>query len=202
MKNSMLLSPINDQDFIWIASYMDGTSLSEFSSDSKIENSFYNINKEKLIRFGLIGHGMNLYFEVYGGEFKLAGRLIEFSYKDKKTNIEYPLTGHVMNPYNDIKQFKNASSSMNKLSNKNAAAQIDQYNFGYCKSLHVKNVYFNIKAICSIPYGNNVYITLDISSDQEFEDGLIISKTNGVQIDEIDAPMKANKTYQIKWIVT
>lgn len=204
MNNKLLLhSPVTEQDFIWMAAYMDGTYASEFSFDSRQENSFDSINRNSLIRFGLIGHGMNLYFEVYGGEFKLAGRLIEFFYKDRKTNKEYPLSGHGLTPYNNIHQFKNAESSLNLMTGGgDTSTTITQYNFGYGKQVSVDGVDFNLKTTCCVPYGENVYLNFELSSNTDFEHGVFVIRKNGVELFEIDAPMEMNNTYQLNWKVT
>lgn len=43
------------QSFIWVAEYADGSHLAEYNFDNRKANSFYHIDKTKLIRFGLIG---------------------------------------------------------------------------------------------------------------------------------------------------
>ena len=42
------------QDLIWMAEY-DNNYLSEFDLETKQENSFYDIDKNELKRFGLLG---------------------------------------------------------------------------------------------------------------------------------------------------
>ncbi|WPS86168.1 hypothetical protein SMD22_16785 [Brevibacillus halotolerans] len=86
-----LYSPVPQREFIWLAEYVDGTHLSEFDFNTKQENDFYSIDKKTVVRFGLIGHGHKLYYETFGGHFKLGNGQIDLVYKagDK----EYFLTG-------------------------------------------------------------------------------------------------------------
>jgi len=204
MDNKLLLhSPVTDQDFIWIASYMDGTYLSEISYDTKITNPFDSVNRNSLIRFGLVGQGMNLYFEVYGGEYKLAGRVVEILYKDKKTNKEYNLTGHGLLPYNNIHQHKNGETSFNSLDNSGyGSGVITQYNFGYTKNLLIDDVNFTLKTTCCIPYGRLIYINIELTADRDFEDGLIVFRKNGIENIELDAPLESGQTCSGDWTVT
>lgn len=204
MNNKLLLySPVADQDFIWLASYMDGTYLSEYNFDSKLRNNYDTINKSHLIRFGLIGQGMDLYFEIYGGEYKIAGRLIELSYFDRRSNKEYKLTGYGLLPYNHIHQYKNAESSFNSGNNSGYGnGTITQYNFGYTKNLTVNGVNFTLKTTCCIPYGKNFYLNIELTADQDFEHGMILIRKNGTQLFELDAPLEKNIACAGQWTIT
>jgi len=197
MNNQFLTSPVNSNDFIWMAAYSDGTFLSEFNYDSQTENSFYSIDKSRLIRFGMVGYGLNMYFEVFGGVFKIAGRLVEVLYKTD--DAEYPLTGRQL-MYNDIIQFKNAEMSLDNTGRTNGYSQITQYNFGYKQNLTVNDVNFNFKAICSIPYGKPVFMNLRLVSDKDLNGRLVIRK-DYTKLFEFDAPMEANNAYELNWEV-
>lgn len=197
MINRFLDSPVKTQDFIWIAAYMDGTFLSEFSYDSQKENSFYSIEKDKLIRFGLIGYGMNLYYEVLGGTYKLAGQMVEVFYRtDDK---EYYLTGQ-QHMYKDIIQYKDAEATLDLLGS-SASSVITQYNFGYKQNLKIDDINFNYKAICHIPYGKPIYLSLKLSADKDLNGRLCVRK-NGLTVEEIDAPLRANVAGILNWELT
>ncbi|GMX64368.1 hypothetical protein Elgi_36370 [Paenibacillus elgii] len=200
MINRFLDSPVESQHFIWMASYLDGTFLSEFSYDSQKENSFYSIEKEKLIRFGLIGYGMNFYYEVFGGTFKLVGQMVEVFYKtDDK---EYYLTGQ-QQMYNDIIQYKDAEAIIDpQIPSGNMDSTITQYNFGYKQNLQIDDVNFNFKPICHIPYGGRpIYLSLKISADKDLNGRLCIRK-NGLTVEEFDAPLQANVAGILNWELT
>lgn len=191
-------SPVS-QDFLWLAEYMDGNHLSEFDVVTKEENSFYAIERNKLVRFGLFGHGMNLFFEVYGGIFKLAGQMVEVIYKaDGK---EYYLTGQ-QQMYQDIITYKHAEATINLLNAGGVSNNvITQFNFGYKTSLNIDGVNFSFKAICMIPYGNPVHMNFRLVADQNL-DGVIQIKKNGRVIEEIIAPLAVGVGGEINWMVT
>lgn len=197
MINQFVQSPVESQDFIWMADYSDGTFLSEYDFNSKKENSFYDIYKKNLIRFGLVGCGMNLFYEVFGGTFKISGKMLEFIYKvDGK---EYYLTGQ-QQMYNDIIQFKNAESNFDPLGRSGSIeSMINQYNFGYKQKLNMHDVNFNFKAICSIPYGQPIYMNLRLVADRDLN-GVFCIKKNGIIVAEIEAPLQKNMAGEINWI--
>lgn len=196
--NNNYISPVN-QDFIWMAEYMDGNHLSEFDLVTKIENNFYDIERDKLLRFGLIGHGIKLYYEVYGGIFKVAGQMIEVLYKvgDK----EYYLTGQQA-MYCDIISYKNAEATINLLSGGGEMnSQITQFNFGYKTNLNIDGINFNFKAICMIPYMQNAYMNLWLVADREL-DGQVVIKRNGKIVQEIEAPLHNNVGGEVNWLIS
>lgn len=190
-------SPVQSQDFIWMAHYMDNTFLSEFNFDNKQENSFYSIDKSKLIRFGLVGYSLIFYFEVLGGTFKIAGQTYDFSYKvgDK----EYHLTCQPMTMYNDIITYKDAEANLNiygGISRNN----ITQYSFGYKQKIEFEDVTFNFRPIFSLPYGKPSYFNLRLVSDKDMNGKFCIRK-NGLVFEEIHAPMQANIANELNWQV-
>lgn len=198
MKKRFLESPVRDQDFIWIAHYYDQTHLSEFDFETQTENSFEDINKDKLIRFGLIGYGMNLYYEVLGGTFKLAGQVIDVVYKVK--DKEYHLTSRPMTMYKDIIQYKHAEAIMTTNMQNVMKNSITQYNFGYKQNLNIDDVNFNFKAICCVPYGGRVYMHFRLVADKDLN-GTFCIKRNGLIIKEIYAPLKKNMGGELNWEV-
>jgi len=199
MRNQLLESPVNFQDFIWIATYFDNTFLSEYNFDDKRENSFYDIDRNRLLRFGLVGYGMNLYFEVLGGIFKIAGQMIEVVYK--LNDKIYYLTGQPLIMYNDIITYKDAESILDVRNGQTMRNMITQYNFGYKQNLHIDGVNFNFKAICSIPYGKPVFLNLRLVADQNLN-GYLCIKKNGVYVAEIYAPLEANVGGEVNWQVS
>ncbi|MBW7474081.1 hypothetical protein K0T92_04950 [Paenibacillus oenotherae] len=201
MQNNFLHSPVRGQSFIWTASYADGTFLDEFDRASGIENNFNRIDRRKLIRFGLVGHGMNLYYEVFGGVFKAAGQMIEFFIKDKATQKQYFLTGQQL-MYNDIIQYKHAEASFNPSGQAgDMNSQITQYNFGYKSNLKIDEINFNFKAILSLPYNKPAYFNLRLVSDNHI-DGIFCIRLHGIEVVEFDAPIEANIASEINWRVT
>src|SRR5690625_549699 len=116
------------QDFIWYADYLDGSQLFEFDPKTKKANRFQDIDKRKLLRFGVFGGGINLSYCVPGGEFDLHGNKVNFSYVTKSK--EYHLTGNSLEIYNDLIQYKDATSALDiKKIGRATVGNIIQYNF-------------------------------------------------------------------------
>lgn len=188
-----------EQDFIWIGEYVDGTHLSEYDIQTKERADFYSIQRDKLLRFGLIGHGMKLYYEAGGGFFKLNGQMYELVYKvgDK----EYYLTGQYR-PYNDVITYKDAEAWANLNARDEAAfpSRILAYNFGYKQNLTIDSVTFNMKAICSVPFDAPVHLSIRLVADQKLEGKLVIKK-NGTEVAEFNAPLDKGVGGELKWAV-
>lgn len=193
-------SPVRQQDFIWIAEYIDGTYLSEYNLITHQANSFYSIDKNKLIRFGLVGQGMKLYFEVNGGIFKLNGQIIMFTYIDEDGN-EYFLTGQ-NKLYNDIITYKDACADGDIFFRGNGLLRttINQYNFGYKTKINIDNILFNFQAICCLPYNKPAFMEIKLVVNKNINGKLRIYRSGRI-IDEIDAPLKEGYAGFTKWII-
>ncbi|WP_339309041.1 hypothetical protein NZ043_18600 [Paenibacillus sp. FSL k6-2145] len=193
-------SPVS-QAYIWIADYYDGTYLSEFDLQTQQSNSFYTINKEKLVSFGLIGQGSHVYHNVANGVFHINADRYSVSYVCEEQ--EYPLTGRTF-LYRDIIQFKNVSSDVNMSGHSGPGSSgafnntIECFNFGYKKMMNLNDVQINFQCVCSLPLSGNAFLQIKITSDQDLPGELVIRK-NGFVIDQIVAPLKANHAGIINW---
>ncbi|MCM3132918.1 hypothetical protein M3629_08980 [Paenibacillus polysaccharolyticus] len=179
------VSPVK-QDFIWLGEYNDGTHLSEFDFQTKEEHSFYSLERDKLIRFGIIGHGSKLFYEA-DGVFNLNGTGIEVTYKvgDK----EYPLTG-LAGHFRDTITYKDAESTVNLAGGGGMTDTIiNQYNFGYKSVIEIDGVTFQFKALCKIPFGQSMYMNFWLVADQKLDGTLVIKKNNRIA-EEINAPLR------------
>jgi hypothetical protein len=202
-----VVSPVPHlRDFVWFGEYYDGNSICEFDLISKQPCDFKSIDRSKLIRFGLVGHGMPLFFEVPGGIFKLAGRMLEVIYKvgDK----EYYLTGH-SKMYNDIITFKRAESDADMLLRsdrgpKGGAIKTDivSYHAGYKTVIEYPDdeLKFNFEAIACLPTRGELYIELKLVSNKDL-DGQLIIKRNGRMLEPFEAPLKKMVGGKINWVV-
>lgn len=190
------VSPVQ-QDFIWIAEYVDGTNYCEFDLKTKQENNFYQIKKNETLRFGIIGHSMKMIFEVFGGVFKINGQMIEILYKTEEK--EYHLTGQ-QKMYNDLITYKDAESSINLLGGGINSTSITQFNFGYKINLNIDNVNFNFKPIFKLPYGTPAYFNFWLVSDTNLN-GIVQIKKNGKIVEQIKAPLKAGIGGEINWTI-
>ncbi|MFF2889468.1 hypothetical protein [Paenibacillus sp. NPDC057967] len=192
--NHDIASPVK-QSFVWVAEYLDGTCLSEFDYKTQEENNYYKIDRKNLLRFGLVGNGASMFFEVYGGVFKILGQMLEVSYvTDDKT---YQLTGRAM-MYNDIITYKDAEFLFNPTEPGSGQTAITQFNFGYKVKLNIDGVDFHLKAICQIPNNRLTRLELTLVASEELNGRLEI-KRNGRSVDVIDAPLTKDVGGTISW---
>lgn len=181
------------QEHIWVAEYYKGC-LKEFEN-KETQNSFYDIDKERLVRFGLSDIG---WFECYRGVFNLKGQVYEVIYKYGDTVI--PLTGMDMK-HKDIITYKKAYAEADITKKKGQFTnRIVAYYFGYKSEFEAGEVKFNFKPIICKPVGGGVYLDLYIVSSVDLDGELIIIK-NGSVIEKIDAPLSKDVAGGMKWVV-
>jgi hypothetical protein len=194
-------SPVPEgQHFVWLAEYYDSTYLSEFNFDDRKEHNFYTIDRNKLIRFGLVGMGSQIYFDVANGVFNINKNRIQLSYMADE--IEYPLTGRTF-LYNDIIQYKDAIGD-GKLLSKTATGRIkghiESHNVGYKKKMELAGVNIHLRVILHIPQRKNegLYLEVKISADKDL-DGKLVFRVNGLVANEVHAPLIEKRAGIINW---
>lgn len=192
-------SPVQSQKYIWLAEYFDGSYLTEYDLENRKTNSFYDIDKERLIRFGLIGCGNQVYFDVANGIFNVNRDRINISYT--ANGVDYPLTGRTF-LYNDIIQFKEAVADANIFSKQNSSGRlhsnITAHAIGYKKAMELAGVNIHFQTILHLPLDQPAYLQIKISSSQDLS-GKLIVRMNGLVASEIEAPLKANMAGIINW---
>jgi hypothetical protein len=193
-KNS--ISPVK-QDFVWLAEYDDGTFFCEFDFLNKKNNNFYHIDRSKIVKFGMIGQNIPMYFSVFGGTFYLDGNMVDFRYVVNKK--VYQLTEQ-KSYYNDIITFKDAFADLHPSKKNNVKSNICQYNFGYKKRLFFDEFEIDLNFICEIPSSNHVRINLCIKSNDFINGELIILKNKSVY-HTLKAPLQKNKVCNFIWEV-
>ncbi|MEI2284337.1 hypothetical protein [Paenibacillus polysaccharolyticus] len=193
-------SPV-PQAYVWIADYYDGTYLSEYDFQTQRPANFYDIQKEKLVYFGVIGQGSQAYYNVANGVFHI--NMDRYSIAYESHGQEYPLTGRTF-VYNDIIQYKNGSSeaSMRGLAGGQSSGAfrnaIECFNFGYKKTMDLHDANINFQCVCSLPINEGAFFQIKISSNMDLPGQLVIRK-NGLIIDRVVAPLKANHAGMINW---
>ena len=185
-------SPVQNQKLIWLAEYWDGTYLAEYDFQTRVANDFKMIQKDKLIKFGLVGSGVQAYFDVANGVFTINGNRIQVSYV--ANDMEYPLTGRTI-LYNDIIQYKDAVADANILSRDKSFGYmphtITNHMIGYKKNMDLNGINIHFQNILHLPLDAQAFMQIRITSDKDMEGSLII-RFNGLISAEIDAPLKAN----------
>lgn len=183
------------QDFIWLAECYDGTHLAEFDFGTKEENDFYAIQRDKMLRFGLVGHGMKLFFES-DGVFNLNGKSVDLIYRTK--DKEYFLTGH-HGKYKDIITYKDAECAFDSAYGLGKSS-ITQFNFGYKAEVTVEGVTFNIKPVVKIPFNQPVHLSLWVVANKKL-DGELVIRFNNRESQVIKAPLKKGVGGDVNWVV-
>lgn len=188
------------QDFIWLGEYYDKTFISEFDFKTRKPNSFYDIDRKKLINFGLIGTGYSFYFNVVGGQFYIQNTPISFSVEIN--NKEYPLT--IENrAYRDIITYKDAESILDISKHQRSGTgktNITQFNVGYKINIKTPEAKIHFQPILKIPYNNPVYFELKLTSDKNV-DGVLNVYKNGKKVSNTSMNMKENISGHVNWVV-
>jgi hypothetical protein len=186
-------SPV-DQNYIWIAEYYSG-GISEFDLETKEGNSFYDIDKSKLQRFGLIGKGKKMWFECYRGPFNINGDVYNLAYRLDKI---YMLTGQDMFQ-RDIITYKKAIADIDLTKRAGSSkSRIVGYYFGYKTEFKIDGIKFNFKPIVCIPVGQPMYIDIHLVANRDLEGELLFIKNDEI-IDTIYAPLKKDVAGGIQW---
>jgi hypothetical protein len=201
------ISPIPAQPFIWMVEYFLG-GLAEFDLESGVENSFQDIDKSKVIRFGLIGNNRKLYFECVGGTFNIAGRRIDIAF-ETKDGERHMLTGNGSNYMNDIITYKKAIADVpvgvgnKKVSTARSGvleSKIVGYYYGYKSQIKHGDITFQFKPIVSLPLSKPAFIAVNIVANTDLE-GRIIFIRNREEIESFNGMLVKDKNYQINWLI-
>lgn len=156
----------------WVATYENGEYLKEFEEGT--ENSFYDIEQDRLDGFGLVGQEV-FRFNNGTGTFYINGDPLEVYYGDKL------LTGDTDK---DLIQFKEAHSEIKPGSRGKLKNKIDSYNMGY----KTKVGDINFKAIVKV-FKNKKILEVTLSSENEHDEELRID-FDGEHT--FDAPLDGN----------
>lgn len=189
-------SPV-EQEFIWVAEH-EGNTLTEYDFSTKVENAIQSIDRESLMRFGLIGRGQRYYYEVFGGTFKIAGRMYDFSFNSNSKEV--PLTGR-QHHFNDFITYKNAEMYINPQTLETVVdPTITDYVFGYKTNLDSEDLKMQFKVQCVISYDNPMHFNIRMVPSKKLNGQLII-KQNGKVIDSIPTQIKKNTASELNWII-
>jgi len=188
------------RDFIWIAEYNNGLILPEFALENGLvkQNSFFDIDKQNLLRFGYVGHGMDFYFESFNGVIKINGNEYTIKYIDSEDKVYEFTNQNVL--YNEIIQFKNSASYFNPLQEGTSIERIEAYNLGYKGSFLINGKEFSFKAIIKIPFNQPVKIEYRIVSKESLKGNIVIAK-NQFQKFDYHAELNPDEACELSWVV-
>lgn len=158
--------------FHWVAEYIDGTELEELEDNGK-ENSFYDIDKDKLTKYYLKGQ-INVGFDLFTGNFFLSREESPAFKVELKIQLR---DDFVTAPSSDIIQYKDAISLFCP---GNGATEdfIERYNIGYkwVSGNGESDPTKSVKIIAHIDIEKNiVYLTVRLVWDKDYEGPLLIN---------------------------
>lgn len=187
----------NELDFMFVAEYLSGTLLFEYNPEEKYYISIKEVeNRNNILHFGVVGHGLRTYYEIPTGIFYFDGNKIEILYKTK--DREYNLTNRLQ-LYNDIIYFKDAYSEFNMITHKEGC-NFYGYNYGYkTKILFDDDTEFYFKPIVNIPLEQPVNLKIWLVSNRDL-DGEIVIKVNDFSKYTIHAPLDKNIGGELTWL--
>ena len=182
--------------FNWNADYSDGTSYSEYDLETGKKNDYYSIEQNRVLRFGLFGQNMKMFFEMVDGSFHLNGRRIEIEFHSTNGEVHH-LTSNFKGK--DLITYKEASVKYNNVEGLQESI-IHSINFGY-KTLYSNNgLEFFFQPIVSLPSDESAFIGVKITPNKDI-DGHLVFKSRDKEIERIDTKMEANNSYQINWTI-
>ncbi|MBG9757524.1 hypothetical protein ACNA06_01100 [Lysinibacillus sp. RSDA_15] len=183
--------------FNWNADYANGKNYAEYDPLTHKKNDFYLIQKNQVIRFGLFGQGMKLFFEMSDGSFNLNGRRIEIEYIDEHSE-SYNLTTNFADK--DLITYKEAYADYNNVQGIQQS-KIKSINFGYKTIFKKDGVQFFLQPIVSLPLEDeNPFIEVKLTSNKTMN-GHLVFKSRGVEIERFPAPLEVNKAGQLNWTI-
>ncbi|OXS74293.1 hypothetical protein B1B04_09200 [Lysinibacillus sp. KCTC 33748] len=183
--------------FNWNADYANGKNYAEYDLLTHKKNDFYLIQKNQVIRFGLFGQGMKLFFEMCDGSFNLNGRRIEIEYIDENSEV-YHLTTNFEDK--DLITYKEAYADYNNVQGIQKS-NIKSINFGYKTTYKKDDTQFFFQSVVSLPLENeSPFIELKLTSNKSMN-GHLVFKSRGIEIERFYAPLEANRTGQINWTI-
>lgn len=184
------------QHIVWVAEYLNGTSLSEFvpTADNELETSFYDIETDKLSKFGLVGCGHNFWFDVATGTLYIDDKPIDIMYNNTCITQDG-------SRYDDIITFKDAAFDVSLGGKRASAPVITNYHVGYKKSMSINGAIVHYKLIFNVPTDGKP-ITLEVSMSSDIDlDGTIKFMRNGVVLDSYEAYIGTGNTGKLNWVV-
>ncbi len=193
----MFKSHLKDREFVWLAEYADGLSLLE----SDKVNCFYDIEKQKLIRYGLIGHGYHFYFNTVGGTFNLRNSDYKFILEDEFANKYEINNSNII--YNDIIQYKSACTDFNMM-NKNAPLKsfIYMHSLGYKKQVSLTNTKFSAKNLLHVPLDKKpIYFEIMLVCYDRDINGKVYIIKNDQAVDSVEVKINKGRAGKFEWVV-
>lgn len=139
----------------------------------------------------IMKHWVDVFFTPFG--------FVDMTYKTK--DREYKLTGDYL-IYNDMITYKQAEMTFNPLFGCDTGESvITEYVFGYKQKLDFDNTTFHFKALLKIAEDVPIHLEVRLVANQDLH-GKLQFLRHGVILDEYDAPLSAEISGEMKWVVS
>ncbi|MGE8038008.1 hypothetical protein [Lysinibacillus sp. NPDC093692] len=173
--------------FNWNADYANGKNYAEYDLLTHKSNDFYLIQKNQVIRFGLFGQGMKLFFEMSDGSFNINGRRIEIEYIDDEVGKTYHLTTNFENK--DLITYKEAYADYSNVQGIQQS-NIKSINFGYKTTYTKEDTQLFFQPVVSIPFDESAFIEVKLTSNKSMN-GHLVFKSSEIEIERFYGPLEA-----------
>lgn len=180
--------------FNWGADYNDNTYITEFDLNTKEKNDFYSIEQNKIVRFGLFGCGMKMFYDRDGG-ININGKRIDIEYHTD--NEIFLLT--CQDSQKDCITYKQAYIKPDR-SKSVQDTKIESINFGYKTLLNINETQFYFQPIVSIPMEGVAEIDIKLTSNKNLDGKLVFRGDKGI-IDIFEAPLQINHAGTMRWTI-
>ena len=183
-------------EYMFVGEYIDGKFQFEYNPNNGLYYNVKEVNRNSLIRFGVVGKGLRSYFNTIDGSFKHGDIMFKFIYKDK--NKEYDLTNRLNTLYNNIIHYKDACSIL--AYGGEARTSFVGYHYGYETNInYADGTVFYFKPLINFTEGKKEYLTMEMKSNRDIDRGqLIIRSSKG--LDYItNSPLKTDIVNKFTW---
>lgn len=182
--------------FNWNADYANGKNYAEYDLLTHKKNDFYLIQKNQVIRFGLFGQGMKLFFEMSDGSFNLNGKRVEIEYHSENGEI-FHLTTNFTNK--DLITYKEAYADYNNIQGTQQSS-LKAINFGYKTTYRKDDIQLFFQPIVALPFNESAFIEVKLTSNKDLN-GYLVFKSRGLEVERFYAPLEANRAGQLNWTI-
>lgn len=173
--------------FMWVAELMDEGVKNEY------EINGFDIDRKKLINFGIVGLANRMFYEIPTGIFNLNSRRLEFSIMTDE-GLEYELTNNY-GLYNDCICYHNFWQNLNDPSD--PTSHFCGYSFGYKRKLNLSDFELNFQPILVVNYNDVPYYKFRFVCSENLKGKLLIkvNKQYGITIN-IDLEKNVSSEYE------
>lgn len=195
-----VVSPLPAQSFLWMAEYFSG-GLLEYDKEKNRLNPFGMIQKEKLVRFGLVGQNRSMWYEAVGGNIRVANHNYGIAFVSNN-GTRYSLAGNGAYRMTDCISYKQAYANIpfGAKGNGDVQSVICGYYFGYKTQIETEGVKFSFKPIFAMPLDKAAYFDISLVADQNLEGKFVITK-DGKDFSETEAILLKGKATRIQWMI-